>query len=288
MTKIKNKTVLITGGANGIGKLLGERCLQEGAKALVIWDINEQNLQNTTAAFEAKGHQVHPYLVDVSDLSDIKKAATLTLSQVGRVDVLFNNAGVVVGKYFDEHSHEEIEKTIRINVLGVMHVARAFIPEMMQQGSGHIINIASASGFVANPKMSVYASSKWAVLGWSESLRLEMERVAPKVRVTTVCPSYIKTGMFEGASAPILTPLLEPKVIVNDIMRAVKQNRIMLKAPWSVNLLPFLKGTLPIRVFDVVVGQGLNIYSSMAKFIGRPQTEAIPEKTSKDLEMDRE
>ncbi|MEM9982055.1 MAG: SDR family oxidoreductase [Bacteroidota bacterium] len=288
MTKIKNKTVLITGGANGIGKLLGERCLQEGAQALVIWDINEQNLQNTTTAFEAKGHQVHPYLVDVSDLSDIKKAATLTLSQVGRVDVLFNNAGVVVGKYFDEHSHEEIEKTIRINVLGVMHVARAFIPEMMQQGNGHIINIASASGFVANPKMSVYASSKWAVLGWSESLRLEMERVAPKVHVTTVCPSYIKTGMFEGASAPILTPLLEPKTIVNDIMRAVKQNRIMLKAPWSVNLLPFLKGTLPIRLFDVVVGQGLNIYSSMAKFIGRPQAEAIPDKTSKDLEMDRE
>ncbi len=283
MTKIKDKIVLVTGGANGIGKMLGERCLEDGAAELVIWDINSKNLKATAQEFKKKGYTTHAYLVDVSDLEDIKRAATLTLSEVGPVDILFNNAGIVVGKYFEEHSHEDIEKTIRINVLGVMHVARVFIPEMMRKGGGHIINISSASAFIPNPKMSVYASSKWAVLGWSESLRLEMEDTAPHVKVTTVCPSYIKTGMFEGVSAPLLAPLLEPEEIVNEIMQAIKDDEILVKAPLSVNLIPILRGVLPTRVFDFFIGRGLNIYNSMAKFVGRPTAEAIPDKESKDV-----
>lgn len=278
MTKIKDKKVLITGGANGIGKLLGEKCLREGASDLVIWDINEKNLEATTQEFTQKGYNIHPYLVDVSDLEDITRAATLTLSEVGRIDILFNNAGIVVGKDFHEHSHSEIEKTIRINVLGVMHVARCFVGEMVKQKSGHIVNIASAVGLLANPKMSVYAGSKWAVLGWSESLRLELEDMPGDLHVTTVCPSYIKTGMFEGVEAPILAPLLEPEDITDQIIKAVKENEIEVKAPWSVHLIPILRGIMPTRLFDLVVGKGLNIYSSMASFIGRPAKEALPEK----------
>lgn len=278
MTKIKDKKVLVTGGANGIGKLLGEKCLREGASELVIWDINEKNLQATTQELRQKGYTVHDYLVDVSDLEDVTKAATLTLSEVGPIDILFNNAGIVVGKNFHEHSHTEIEKTIRINVLGVMHVARCFVSEMIKQKSGHIVNIASAVSLLANPKMSVYAGSKWAVLGWSESLRLELEDMPGDLHVTTVCPSYIKTGMFEGVEAPILAPLLEPEDITDQIIRAVKTNEIEVKAPWSVHLIPILRGIMPTRLFDLVIGKGLNIYSSMASFVGRPPREAVPEK----------
>ncbi|MCS6794618.1 MAG: SDR family oxidoreductase [Raineya sp.] len=278
MTKITGKKVLVTGGANGIGKLLGEKCLREGASDLVIWDINAENLEKTTKEFTDKGYNVHPYLVDVSDLEDITRAATLTLAEVGRIDILFNNAGIVVGKYFYEHSHKEIEKTIRVNVLGVMHVARCFVGEMIKQKSGHIVNIASAAGLLANPKMSVYVGSKWAVLGWSESLRLELEEMEGDLHVTTVCPSYIKTGMFEGVEAPLLAPLLEPEEITDQIIRAVKCNEIEVKAPWSVHLIPILRGIMPTRLFDLIVGKGLNIYNSMANFIGRPPKEAIPEK----------
>jgi len=278
MTKIKDKKVLVTGGANGIGKLLGEKCLREGASELVIWDINEKNLQATAQELRKKGYTIHDYVVDVSDLEDITKAATLTLSEVGPIDILFNNAGIVVGKNFHEHSHNEIEKTIRINVLGVMHVARCLVGEMIKQKSGHIVNIASAVGLLANPRMSVYAGSKWAVLGWSESLRLELEDMPGDLHVTTVCPSYIKTGMFEGVEAPILAPLLEPEDITDQIIRAVKTNEIEVKAPWSVHLIPILRGLMPTRMFDLVVGKGLNIYNSMASFIGRPPKEALPEK----------
>ncbi|MDX1904724.1 MAG: SDR family NAD(P)-dependent oxidoreductase, partial [Thermonemataceae bacterium] len=213
-----------------------------------------------------------------SDLEDITRAATLTLSEVGVIDILFNNAGIVVGKHFHEHSHQEIEKTIRINVLGVMHVAKCFLGDMIKQKSGHIINIASAVGLLANPKMSVYAGSKWAVLGWSESLRLELEDMEGDLHVTTVCPSYIKTGMFEGVEAPLLAPLLEPEDITNQIISAVKSNEIEVKAPWSVHLIPILRGIMPTRIFDLVVGKGLNIYDSMANFVGKGHKENQSEK----------
>lgn len=278
MTKIVGKKVLVTGGASGIGKLLGKKCLQEGASELVIWDINVENLEKTTQELLLQGYSVRSYVVDVSDLEDITRAATLTLSEVGKIDILFNNAGIVVGKLFHEHSHKEIEKTIRVNVLGVMHVAKCFVGEMIKHKSGHIVNIASAAGLLANPKMSVYVGSKWAVLGWSESLRLELEEIGGDLHVTTVCPSYIKTGMFEGVEAPLLAPLLEPEEITDQIIKAVKNNEIEVKAPWAVNLIPILRGIMPTRLFDLLIGKGLNIYNSMANFVGRPPKEAIPEK----------
>ena len=188
MTKIKSKTVLITGGASGIGKLMGERFLKEGANNLIIWDIDEQALEDTTEQFDSQGFEVYPYLVDLAKLDQIKEMAADVLQDVGSVDILVNNAGIVVGKEFAKHSYEEISKTFEINVLGVMNLTRALLPDMIKQGMAHIVNIASAAGLVGNPNMSVYASSKWAVLGWSESLRLELEELKGDLRVTTICP----------------------------------------------------------------------------------------------------
>ncbi|MEM6298205.1 MAG: SDR family oxidoreductase, partial [Bacteroidota bacterium] len=223
MSKIKNKTVLITGGAAGIGKLMGKLCLEaEGASKLVIWDINEEAMAATKAEFS--DYEVHTYKVDVSNQHMIEETAQKVLEEVGTVDILFNNAGIVVGKRFEEHTHGDIEKTIAINVTALMHIAREFLPAMLEQGSGHIINIASAAGMVGNPKMSVYAGSKWAVIGWSESLRLELEALKKDLHVLTVMPSYINTGMFDGVKAPMLTPFLEPDDISKRIIKAVKNN----------------------------------------------------------------
>ena len=126
MSKIKNANVLVTGGANGIGKIMSLKALQEGCATLVIWDINEDNLQKTQEEFVNKGFKnVHTFVVDVSDVNDIESAATKVLLDIGNIDILFNNAGVVAGKkYFWEYSEREIEKTININVNGVMHVTR--------------------------------------------------------------------------------------------------------------------------------------------------------------------
>lgn len=266
MTKIKGKTVLITGGASGIGKLMGEACLNKGASKLYIFDINQEVLNDCVLEFRAKGLVVFPYLVDVSNLNEVQAISKEILKE-GPVDILINNAGIVTGKPFSEQSPQEISKTIAINIEAVMQVARSFLPAMIAQKSGHIVNIASAASMMANPNMSVYAGSKWAVLGWSESLRIELE-LLQDLHVTTVTPSYIDTGMFEGVKSPLLLPILKPEKVVKAIIRGVERNRLFVRKPLLVYSLPFVKGVLPVRVFDWLVGSVLGVYKSMDRFKG--------------------
>jgi len=268
MTKISGKTVLITGGAAGIGKLMGESCLVKGASKLIIWDINEENLKNTTKEFTARGFDVSPYRVDVSNLDQIQQTADLILEN-GSVDVLINNAGIVTGQPFYKQNASAITKTLAINVEGVMQVSRVFLPAMIEQGYGHIVNIASAAGMMSNPNMSVYAGSKWAVLGWSESLRIELEALKKDLHVTTVTPGYIDTGMFDGVKSPLLLPLLKPEAIVKAIIKGVEKNKLFVRKPFMVNSLNFVKGILPTRAFDWFVGTVLGVYKSMDEFKGQ-------------------
>lgn len=282
MSQIRGANVLVTGGANGIGKLMGLKCLQEGAANLVIWDINEENLGKTQKEFSAKGYKnVSTFVIDVASVNDIEKSATEVLLEIGNIDILFNNAGIVAGKQsFWEYSARDIDKTLDINIAGVMHVTRVFIQDMIKQKKGHIINISSASALIPLPKGSVYASSKWAILGWGESLRMELEQEGGDLHVTTVCPSFIDTGMFKGVKAPLLFPLLQPDDITEKIIKAVKTNRSMLMQPDNVNIVPVLKGIFPAKIFDVVAGW-LGVYSAMNSFEGRPEEERMPEKKSK-------
>lgn len=278
MTQIKNRCVLITGGASGIGKLIAKRCLEQRAYKVILWDINEVNLLKTKSQFANQGYDVDIEIVDVSNLEDIERAAKIAKDTYTTIDILFNNAGIVVGKPFAEHSHRDITKTININTSALMHIAKEFLPDMIDQCEGHIINLASASGLIANPNMSVYAASKWAVIGWSESVRLEMERGETGVNITTVMPSYISTGMFDGAKSPFMTPILTPDYIVDKIMEAVKNNTIILQEPFMVKSVPILKGVLPQRVFDFVAGKIFGVHNTMDEFKGRPQDQAVPEK----------
>ena len=278
MTKIANRTVLITGGAAGIGRLLAFRCAAEKAHCVALWDINETKLLETKAEFQAQGYAVYADVVDVADPKDLERAVAQLQAEIGMVDILFNNAGIVVGKPFKDHSFRDIDKTLDINVRAVMQVTRYFLPDMLDQAEGHIINIASAAGLIANPNMSVYAASKWAVLGWSESLRLEMEEAKTGVQVTTVMPGYIDTGMFAGVKAPFLTPILQPEYITDKIMEAVHKNEILLQEPFMVKSVPLLKGLLPPRIFDFVAGKIFGVYKTMDNFTGKPPHEAVPDK----------
>jgi all-trans-retinol dehydrogenase (NAD+) len=272
MTKISRKTILITGGAGGIGKLMASRFLAKKAAHVVLWDINEDALNKTVADFKKEGyHQVSAYKVDVANTKEIEKTATETMLEHGAVDILINNAGIVPGKkLFSEHSVADIDRTLDINTSAVMHVTRVFMPDMLRRKAGHIVNISSASAYIGNPNMSVYAASKWAVLGWSESLRLEMETEETGIQITTICPSYIDTGMFNGVSAPLLFPLLKPNDIVDKIINAIEKNQDMVMAPDMVNAVPFLKGVLGRKLFDKVAGL-IGVYNSMSTFEGRPE-----------------
>lgn len=278
MTQIRSRCILITGGASGIGKLLAVECLKKRAYKVILWDINEQSLLSTKQEFAQKGWDVDTDVVDIASLEDIQRAAATVKQKYTTVDILFNNAGIVVGKPFEEHTHRDIQKTIGINVSGVMHTALEFLPDMIDQCDGHIVNLASAAGLISNPNMSVYAASKWAVIGWSDSLRLEMETKETGVQVTTVMPSYIDTGMFDGVKPPMFTPILKPQYIVDKIIEAVENNEIILQEPMMVKSVPVLKGILPQRVFDFVAGKMFGVHNTMDGFKGRPSEVAVPDK----------
>ena len=268
MTSFNDKTVLVTGAANGIGFLMGKKALLKGAKHLVMWDINEDALISAASLLSGKGFSISTNVVDVSQADQVQQAALEVLKEVGKVDILFNNAGIVVGKAFHEHTAEDISRTIDINTKGLMYVAHAFLPAMMEANSGNIINITSAAGLTPNPGMTVYAASKWAAVGWAESLRLEVKKTHPGIKFLNVMPSYINTGMFDGVKAPILTPFLDADMITSKIIRYVEKEKIHLKAPFMVKTTLFFRGILPSGVYDFVAGNLFKVYESMETFKG--------------------
>lgn len=268
MSKIKSNKALITGGASGIGKLMGLQLLQKGLSTLVIWDINETLLQSTALEFKKMGYEVFIYLVDVMNAAQVINTAALVKKEVGKIDILINNAGIVVGKYFIDHTHEDIDKTIGINCNALMHITKEFLGDMMHTKQGHIVNIASAAGMVSNPKLSVYVASKFAVIGWSDSLRLEMEKEKTNVKITTVTPFFISTGMFEGVKSNIV-PIVKPQDAVNKIIRGIENDRLYVRMPGIVNWVYFVKGILPARWFDTIVGKWFGMHATMNEFKGR-------------------
>jgi all-trans-retinol dehydrogenase (NAD+) len=267
MSTLKGKRVLITGGASGIGKIMGRLSLERGAE-LIIWDINTSKIAEVIKEFSSLG-KVTGYTVDVSSPEQIKSTAQQVKENQGVVDILINNAGIVVGKYFQDHTSQEILKTMEINANAPMLITLEFIPDMISQNSGHICSIASSAGLISNPKMSVYASSKWAVIGWSDSLRIEMKLLKKKIGVTTVTPYYINTGMFDGVKS--LVPILKPERVARKIIRGIERNRIFVSMPWSVHFVRLCQGLLPIAVFDFVVGGVMGVYRTMDHFTGRKE-----------------
>jgi len=269
MTRFKGKTVLITGGAGGIGYLLGRKALSRGAQHLIIWDINDDDMRSATEQLRKEGFSVSSQKVDVSDPEQVITGAMQVLSDHKQVDFLFNNAGIVVGKPFHKQSHNDITRTISVNTLGLMYVANAFLPPMMESGSGHIINITSAVGLTPNPGITVYAASKWAAVGWSESLRLEVQKTHPGIKFLNVMPGYIDTGMFDGVKSPLFMPLLKPDRITDKIIRAVENDKIQIKEPFLVKLTLLFRGLLPVKVYDWIAARIFNVYSSMDTFKGK-------------------
>lgn len=275
---IAGATVLITGAARGMGELYARRAVREGAAAVALWDLDEERATRLAAELEGSKDnsartRVRAFTVDISDREAITAAVRATREQLGAPDILVNNAGIVRGALFWEHDPErDIELTMRINILGPMWLTRELLPDMLADRSRpkRILNIASAAGTLANPRMSVYASSKWAMIGWSESLRLELARSGyDHVAVTTFCPSYISTGMFEGARGPLLTPIMTPYRAVRAAWEGMIAGKPIVSKPWTVKLAMAMRGVLPTRAWDVVAGRVFKVYSSMDRFTGR-------------------
>lgn len=283
MRSVSGMTVVITGGAMGMGKLYAERAVGEGAAHVVLLDVNADAMAATAKELKARAvtaagtataaaPAIHSYVVDLASRHDISKVAARIRKDVGDPDVLINNAGIIRSSFFWEHDPaRDIELTMNINATAAMYLSREFLPGMIAKGSEcRILNIASAAGTLANPRMSVYAASKWAMIGWSDSLRLELVKAGhPQVKVTTFAPSYISTGMFAGARGPLWTPIMTPENASSAAWNAMLKGKPLLMKPWTVGLGRMLKGLMPTKAWDVVAGRVFKVYSSMDEFTGR-------------------
>lgn len=266
--KIKDSIVVITGGASGIGKIMGRRVLEMGAKGLAIWDINQDNLTAVVQEHARLGN-VRGYRVDVSNFEAVKEAYAATVADLGEVDILINNAGIVTtNKTFDQNTQADIDRTITINTIAPMYVALAMLPDMIKRDRGHICNITSAAGLLANPRMSVYVASKWGAMGWSDSVYIELKEMKSHVKITTMAPYFINTGMFDGVKSWFF-PILDPESTARRILRAIEKNTRFKGIPFAFRFARFMQGLLPMAVVDWLFGTVFGIYHAMDHFTGR-------------------
>ncbi len=277
MSKLDGKRVLITGGAQGIGLEMAIKFAGRGSD-IVIADLNEAKLPEAKATIEALGVAAWGFPVDVTKPASIASLKAQIAAEVGPIDVLVNNAGIVFGGPFTETPLDRHLKTYEVNTLGVVAMTHAFLPELIERPEAHLVNISSASGFIGLPYGSTYASSKWAVIGFSESIRAELKVLGHEhVHVTIVCPSFIGTGMFEGAEAPKATNILEPDFIAEKVVQAVERNRIHVLEPWMVKITPLLRELLPTALYDRI-SHLFGADTSMAQWTGHDgNTESKPD-----------
>jgi all-trans-retinol dehydrogenase (NAD+) len=272
MTDLNKATAVVTGGAMGIGLATVKRLLAEGV-TVTIWDLSEKAVESAKKELEGKG-SVFYHLCDVTDKKRVYELGKTAFEEMGSVDILVNNAGYVRGGYFHQEPDEAWEKTIDINLTSFIYTIKAFLPEMYNKNRGYIINISSAAGTIGVPGLAMYAATKWAVWGLTESLRFEAKKLGKKgVRFSSIHPSYIKTGMFEGAKIPFPGGLIVPLLSSHDVIAkaiveaAIKKGRYSPKRPFTVHLTPRLR-LLPDSWFQWLLGF-LKITESMNTFKGR-------------------
>jgi short-subunit dehydrogenase len=191
MKSFKDRVVLITGGNSGIGEALAMAFAKEGAR-LILTARDPQRLEAVRERCASQGAQVETFAADVTDEAQVQALAEHVHARHEAVDVLINNAGVVMAGLLTEVETADWRRLHDINVMGVVHGCRAFLPRMIARGQGgHVVNMASASGLIGMRGMSTYSATKFAVVGLSESLRTELRR--SRIGVSVICPGYVKT-----------------------------------------------------------------------------------------------
>jgi len=267
---IRGQVVLITGSGSGIGKQMSFEFVKRGCN-VVLWDINLNSLEKIASELRElrEGVIVHICKVDVTNREEVRTVANEVIRKVGKIDILVNNAGVVAGDFFWNLNENQIERVMSVNALGPMWVTKAFIPQMIERNSGHIVNISSAGGVSAAPKLADYCASKFALFGFNEGLRLELRKNGLHgIKTTVVCPFYIRTGMFEGVKTynPAF-PLLSISYVATSVVNAVIMNQEELFLPNTVKLGFLLRFFVTTAIRDYFL-DFLGISKSMDDFCG--------------------
>jgi NAD(P)-dependent dehydrogenase (short-subunit alcohol dehydrogenase family) len=197
---LNEKTAVVTGGGSGIGEGMCRRFSASGMR-VVVADVDLENAERVAASLSDAGGRAIAFRCDVSKRVEIESLAEAAISEFGAIDVACNNAGIFFGGKMSEFTEGDWEWTLSVNLMGVVHGSTIFAAHMTERGEGHIVNTASIGGWAPDPNCAPYTTSKFAVVGYSEALRRDLE--AHDVGVSILCPGPVATGM---ASADRLRP----------------------------------------------------------------------------------
>lgn len=253
MNPFIDKVAIVTGGASGLGRALGEELARRGS-SVILADVNTEGVQEAALSLRNQGHSVHAESVDVTDFDAVKTLVDAVVKDYGRLDYLFNNAGILIFGEARDCSIDDWRSVIDLDLYGVVNGVVAAYPVMVEQGFGHIINMASVEGLVPFPVMGSYVASKYAVVGLSSALRAEGADLG--VNVSAVCPGYVRTRIIQDSKMvkisreKILGALMEsmgvtPEKCVTRILHGVRQNQATIVISWWAKMLWVLQRISP-------------------------------------------
>ncbi len=241
MDHFKGKVAVVTGGGAGIGQAVSEELGRRGA-ILVVADINEDYARHVASTIVAHGGQAQAAYMDVSNEAEVKQLIDATVSKYQHLDYMFNNAGIVVAGDARDLTLEQWRRVLAVDLFGVLYGTLAAYPVMVKQGSGHIVNTASLAGLLPYPTNAPYSTSKHAVVGLSLSLRLEAADLG--VKVSVVCPGYVRTNIYQAATvvnvpreaigdqtAQLPFKMMEVSKAAGAILRGVEHNEAIIVFP---------------------------------------------------------
>ncbi|KAM4556707.1 epidermal retinol dehydrogenase 2-like isoform 1-T1 [Fundulus diaphanus] len=268
---ITGEVVLITGAGSGIGRLMTKEFAARGT-VLVLWDINEEGLKETAKLAKSGGaSRAYYFVCDCSNKNEVYRVADQVKREVGDVSILVNNAGIVTGKKFMDAPDSLIEKTMEVNTMAHFWTYKAFLPAMIANNHGHLVSIASSAGLIGVNGLADYCASKFAAVGFAESVGLELLATGKDgIKTTIVCPYFINTGMFDGCQTkwPRLLPILNAENVAKKIIHAVLTDQVYLLLPKSMYFIAALKNFLPTKQ-GFLLGQYLGAFNLMDTFRGR-------------------
>ncbi|HEY2272757.1 MAG TPA: SDR family NAD(P)-dependent oxidoreductase [Jatrophihabitantaceae bacterium] len=285
MTDISGKVAVVTGAASGIGRALAYDLARRGAK-LAISDVDRIGLAETARHARVIGATVHEQQLDVTDRDAVLAYADAVVAEFGAVNIVINNAGVAFTGEVEKMSFEQIERVMDVDFWGVVHGTKAFLPHLIASGDGHLVNISSLFGLLGMPSQSAYNAAKFAVRGFTESLRQEMLINGHPVEVTCVHPGGIKTaiarnaGTVEGVDQSEFADFFDRKLAktsaesaARTILRAVASNRPRVLVGLDAKLLDLLVRTIGARY--------QRLFATMARRI-MPQPQPTDAPATKD------
>lgn len=238
MNIFEDKVSIVTGAASGIGKALSQELAKRGAKVIAT-DINLRLLKSSVESIKASNHKVKAIALDVTDYDAFKKLMDETVSKEGRLDYLFNNAGIAIAGEVRDQKIEHWKKLLDVNLNGVIYGSVLAYKYMAKQGFGHIVNLSSVEGITAFPATVPYVVSKFAVMGLSQGMWVEGADLG--VKVSAVCPGFIKTPIFEVSEvvntdrqemlkslAPLEKFSISPEKCAKRILKGVAKNKVII------------------------------------------------------------